>query len=302
MVAEGLPDDITQQAIYELIAKRKKKLKEIDQINSEVPMAEIKAEAYEERLNDLREKGILKMIEDEGLELDDITLDMVEQCMPKEDNPQQASESKMIFGDGLVFADIECICRDSTNTFIPILICYTRGYSKKIFHHWGTHCLDLFLEALLRWVQEGKEQGKASDLTIFFHNLKGFDGVLTTNSLYKKNLKVTDHMGKGTKMLHFKHKSLMFKDLLSFLNMPLADFTKTFGLKELKKGFFPHKFSTLENLQYEGKIPDLKYYGPEHMSEDKKKQCEEWHAEQVSKGESWNFQTEMLEYCKSDVQ
>ena len=37
------------------------------------------------------------------------------------------------------------------------------------------------------------------------------------------------------------------------------------------------------------------------MSEDKKKQCEEWHAEQVSKGENWNFQTEMLKYCKSDM-
>lgn len=103
-------------------------------------------------------------------------------------------------------------------------------------------------------------------------------------------------------MLHFKHKSLTFKDSLSFLNIPLANFPKTFGLTELKKGFFPHKFSTLENLQYEGTILDLKYYEPEHMTEDKKNECEEWHAEQVSNGESLNFQREMLEYCKSDVQ
>ena len=34
----------------------------------------------------------------------------------------------------------------------------------------------------------------------------------------------------------------------------------------------------------------------------KKKECEQWHTEQVLKGENWNFQTEMLEYCKSDVQ
>lgn len=103
-------------------------------------------------------------------------------------------------------------------------------------------------------------------------------------------------------MLHFKHKSLTFKDSLSFLNIPVANFPKTFGLTELKKGFFPHKFSTLENLQYEGTILDLKYYEPEHMTEDKKNECEEWHAEQVSNGESLNFQREMLEYCKSDVQ
>lgn len=103
-------------------------------------------------------------------------------------------------------------------------------------------------------------------------------------------------------MLHFKHKSLTFKDSLSFLNIPLANFPKTFGLTELKKGFFPNKFSTLENLQYEGTILDLKYYEPEHMTEDKKNECEEWHAEQVSNGESLNFQREMLEYCKSDIQ
>ena len=38
------------------------------------------------------------------------------------------------------------------------------------------------------------------------------------------------------------------------------------------------------------------------MSNDKKKECEDWHAKQVLKGETWNFQNEMLEYCKSDVQ
>ena len=86
-------------------------------------------------------------------------------------------------------------------------------------------------------------------------------------------------------MLHFKHKNLIFKDSLSFLNRPLTDFTKTFGLVELKKGFFPHKFSKLENLQYEGEIPPLHFYEPQHMDEEKKKACEDWHAEQVAKGE-----------------
>jgi len=137
---------------------------------------------------------------------------------------------------------------------------------------------------------------------VYFHNMRGFDGVLMTNSLYKKNLKVTDQMGTGTKILYFKHDKLIFKDSLSFLKMPLANFPKTFGLKELKKGFFPHKFSKLENLQYEGVIPDLSYFEPEQMSIDKKKECETWHAEQVTRGETWNFEVEMLEYCKSDVQ
>ena len=274
----------------------------MDQINSGVPMTEIKAQRYEERLNDLREKVMLKMMEEEGFELDDITLELVEDRMAKQqDKPQQTSESKKIFAGGLVCADIECIF-DSTNTFIPIVVFYSRGYSKTMFHHWGTNCVDLFIQTLLQWVKEEKaKESGVQEFHLFFHNLKRFDGVFIMNSLYKLNLKVTDIMGTGTKMLHFKHKSLTFKDSLSFLNMPLANFTKTFGLVELKKGWFPHKFSKLENFHYEGKIPDLKYFETQHMDGNKKEECEKWHAEQVLKGDFWNFQSEMLEYCKRHV-
>ena len=212
----------------------------------------------------------------------------------------------------LIFADIECLIDDS-NTFIPILICFTKGHLKTIHHHWGTNCVSLFLETLQKWGEEQRDEenermgiekgkGKLPEYTVFFHNLKGFDGVLLMNTLYNQNLKVTNQMGTGTKILHFKHSNLTFKDSLNFLNMPLAAFPKTFGLTELKKGFFPHKFSKLENLHYEGKIPEMKYFEPQHMSKDKKKECESWHVEQVKEGKSWNFQQEMLSYCKSDVQ
>ena len=56
MVPEGLPDDLTQTTMDDLIANHQKKLKELDQINRGVPMAEIKTQRYEEKLNDLREK------------------------------------------------------------------------------------------------------------------------------------------------------------------------------------------------------------------------------------------------------
>ena len=82
MVVEGLPDDLTQTMIGDLIANRQQNLKELDQINSGVPMTEIKAQRYEEKLNDLRGKVMLKMIEEEGMELDDITLETVEERMP----------------------------------------------------------------------------------------------------------------------------------------------------------------------------------------------------------------------------
>ena len=47
--------------------------------------------------------------------------------------------------------------------------------------------------------------------------------------------------------------------------MALACFPKTFGLTELKKGWFPHHFNTTANQTYVGKIPDKKFYDPDGM-------------------------------------
>ena len=218
MVVEGVPDENTQGMIDTLIAQRKKKLKDLEYINMGVPMAEIK-------LRDLQEKVIDELL-DEEVPPNEITLEMVNERLP------QSTETftKKIFADDLIFADIECLI-DSSKTFIPILIWYTRGHGKTIYHHWGTNCVSLFLETVKGWAEAEIEEkgGNLPEYTIFFHNLKGFDGVLTTNTLYNKNLKVTDQMGTGTKILHFKHQNLIFKDSLNFLNMPLAAFPKTFG-------------------------------------------------------------------------
>ena len=57
----------------------------------------------------------------------------------------------------------------------------------------------------------------------------------------------------------------------------------------------------MEHLQYEGPIPALRYYEPQHMDAKKRKACEDWHAEEVLKGEVWNFKKELLSYCESEV-
>ena len=280
---EGLPDETMER----LIAQRKRKIKALEMINKGVSQAEIDLQQLQQIIEELIEEGVPS---------EEIYLAMVNERMP----PDQPF--KQINTEHLIFADIECLL-DSTNTFIPILICYTVGRDEAVFHHWGTNCISQFLEEVHGWAQAEKKEKKGAlpEYTVFFHNLKGFDGVLTLKTMYNENLKVTEQMGTGTKVLHFKQKNLTFKDSLNFLNMPLAAFPKTFGLTELKKGWFPHKFPKLEHLNYEGPIPDLQYFETQHMSKDKKKECEEWHAQQVLKGETWHFQNEMLEYCESDV-
>ena len=60
----------------------------------------------------------------------------------------------------------------------------------------------------------------------------------------------------GQKILSFKFRTLIFKDSSLFITRPIESFSKTFNLKELKKGFFPHEFNREENFSYVGRYPD----------------------------------------------
>ena len=138
-------------------------------------------------------------------------------------------------------------------------------------------------------------------LIILFHNLKGFDGIFLLNALYKARRRVTNQLTVGAKVLSFTSGFLVLKDSLCFLPMPLSSFPATFGLTERKKGFFPHAFNTAEHQDYVGPIPDLHYYDPDGMSPKMKADLERWHADQVRRNVTFNFQHELKEYCKSDV-
>ena len=188
----------------------------------------------------------------------------------------------------LVFADIECSI-DDARKFSPNLICFEREASDVKYHIWGTSCIRKFLEKLLTWLQEKEEkEGKRNqvEFQVYFHNFRGFDGMFIIKQLYDMNLKVSNVLMSGQKILYFECGNLKFKDSMSFLNMPLEKFTDTFGLTELKKGYFPHKFNTEENQDYEGSIPELKYYEIDFMNTKKKEAVEKWHAVEVIKGET----------------
>jgi len=83
--------------------------------------------------------------------------------------------------------------------------------------------------------------------------------------------------------------------------MPLSAFPKTFGLTELHKGYFPHKFNIPEHQTYVDIVPALDYYMPETMSPEGKQALEKWHQEQRDKEVVFDFQNELVAYCKSDV-
>ena len=204
----------------------------------------------------------------------------------------------------LVFADIECSI-DDNRQFTPNLICYEIESSDQEHGCEGKTCLQQFYVDLIALIKDLAESNELKpiqvELHVFFHNFRGFDGLFIIKQLLDMNLKVSKVLMTGQKILYFECGQLKFKDSLSFLNMPLEAFPKTFGLTEVKKGYFPHAFNRQENQDYEGPIPELEYYETHCMSSKKKEAVEKWYDEQVVEGKVWNFKQELLEYCQSDV-
>ncbi len=102
--------------------------------------------------------------------------------------------------------------------------------------------------------------------TCIAHNFKGYDSKCILNYLFN-NLLPNDStptiIKKGSKILSIEFRNVKLIDSMSFLNMPLSNFTKAFDIKELKKGFFPHKFNSPYTLNefdifiIQSKIPNI---------------------------------------------
>ena len=87
---------------------------------------------------------------------------------------------------------------------------------------------------------------------------------------------------------------------LKFLPMNLAALPKTFGLIELKKGWFAHHFNRKQNQDCVGNYPTRESYGYNFKGTE---ECLEliWNGTSV-KGQQFDFKKEMKEYCVSKVE
>ena len=148
------------------------------------------------------------------------------------------------------------------------------------------------------------DTNKHKDYTVIAHNGKGYDYQFILKWIYNKTTYKPSIVYAGSKIMTMKIKqglNLRFIDSLNFLTMPLEKFPKTFGLQELKKGYFPHFFNTKENEDYVGPMPGLEYFKPDTFKDDKRKKFLEWYQEKIDSNYEWNMKKEMREYCISDV-
>ena len=143
---------------------------------------------------------------------------------------------------------------------------------------------------------------KQSGFLAVAHNFKGYDGIFVMNYLIKNIMPGTPQpeiVNQGNKILSLKHNKLKLIDSFMFLPMALSDFSSTFCLPE-SKGYFPHLFNVPSNQGYVGCLPDVKYYGVDHMSVSKREICMDWY--ERNKRQEFNFRQALFEYCEIDVE
>lgn len=225
-----------------------------------------------------------------------------------EDDGRHIYEVKNLrVSDKYIFFDVEAMTMTDDSHVINLVVAHYIDGTQFVFK-----TLDEFMGWLLAKTKDekGKEKFIHDGFTIMAHYGSGYD----FKFIYEWIFKNTDDVHpftifNGSKITYMslnKKIKLRFVDSFRFFLCSLEKLPKMFGLKELKKGYFPHMFNRPENQNYIGKYPDKSFYCHDDMKdynldtkEDKYKDFMVWH--DTKSNETFDFQKELLEYCISDV-
>ena len=135
-----------------------------------------------------------------------------------------------------VFFDIEAM--QPQEQHVPNLIVAETEDDPRPFRFREDHCVREFLE----WL-DTLTLNETRPVNVIAHNFQGYDGYFVVHQYYANNQKVKQ-IRNGCKLLQVeRNKIIRFIDSLSFFQMPLLAFPKTFGLTELRKGYLSHKLN-----------------------------------------------------------
>ncbi|XP_039294128.1 uncharacterized protein LOC120353641 [Nilaparvata lugens] len=153
-------------------------------------------------------------------------------------------------------------------------------------------------DSFCKWLITKEHKG----YTCIAHYAKAYDSHFILRHCVENTIKpYTIYAGTKLMMLEIHSLRLRVIDSVNFVASPLSSFPKTFGLKELKKGYFPHYFNTKDNQNYVGPMPDTSFYRADTMKPDARKEFLKWHTERVAEGYTFDMRRELEEYCDSDV-
>ena len=198
----------------------------------------------------------------------------------------------------LLFFDFECTQEHGIHE-VNLCVVYNEEKEVKVFRGKNT------VRDFCKWLFT-REHDKC---IVIAHNFQGYDSYPILKQLNQEAIPY-DVIYNGAKCITLKTKTrkthqfktrVKFIDSMNFIPMALARFPKTFGQPELCKGYFPHYFNKDENQEYVGPIPCQDDYGANYMKPEAREKFMTWHQEQVENNYVFDFQEEILKYCRSDV-
>lgn len=128
--------------------------------------------------------------------------------------------------------------------------------------------------------------------TFIAHNAKAYDAQFILKYCAENQIKPYCIFN-GTKIMimQIEQFKIKFIDSINFVQSALSAFPKTFGFKELKKGYFPHYFNKTCNRDYVGPMPSKKHYGYMYnqMSKQKREDFFKWYKARENEGYVFNL-------------
>ena len=224
-------------------------------------------------------------------------------CNPVDPNHQCYIQQEQVKGEPsyaqLLFFDFECNQERGIHE-VNLCVVYDEEGEVKVFRGKNT------VKEFCTWLFT-PEHDKC---IVIAHNFQGYDSYPILKQLNQEAISY-DVIYNGAKCVTLTTKTkqkrklftieIKFIDSLNFIPMALARFPKTFGQDELCKGYFPHYFNKDENQEYVGPIPCQDDYGANYMKPEAREKFMAWHQEQVENNYVFDFQEEILKYCRSDV-
>ncbi|EGT38427.1 hypothetical protein CAEBREN_29388 [Caenorhabditis brenneri] len=159
---------------------------------------------------------------------------------------------------------------------------------------------------LERFVHFLKTDSRTSNAYIIAHNGGRYDHVFVLEELIKNENYTPNFIMSGSTFISANvqissKRTLHFLDSVKFLPMRLSQLPAAFDLATESKGHFPYMFNHPDNY---GKVlstlPPIEFYEPKYMGVKQRKEFEQWYEE--NRETEFNFDEEIVRYCKNDVQ
>ncbi|EFP11464.1 hypothetical protein CRE_20105 [Caenorhabditis remanei] len=149
---------------------------------------------------------------------------------------------------------------------------------------------------MTKWLFADHHRGRV----VVAHNASGYDAQFILENIIASNTAKPKLILEGTKLVFLEYNDVRLLDSMKFLTMSLASLGKSFEVDSVK-GDFPVLFIKPEHYDYNGSIPQDKWYNLENKNSSVKKQLLNFLESERKSNKTFNFVDEIMRYCYNDV-